>query len=300
MRPERLLVLALIATSLAACGSAPRRDAQALQVLAAESWLADIAQNVAGERLAVEALLPAGVDPHSFELRPQDAIRIAESDLLIINGVGYEPWLATTLPQEHDPQLLVSASDGLRPLPDATGEHPQGDPHLWMNPRNVVQYVENIRDRLSWADPAGAETYAANAAAYTTELEDLDRWIQAEVGHLAPQQRLMVTNHDALGYFAETYGFRIVGAVIPSLTTEASPSAQQMAGLIQSIKGSGARVIFLDASENEDLARQIAAETGAKVVTGLYVETLSDANGPAKTYIEMIKHDVSVIVNALQ
>jgi manganese/iron transport system substrate-binding protein len=111
---------------------------------------------------------------------------------------------------------------------------------------------------------------------------------------------LLVTNHDALGYFADAYGFRIVGAVIPSVTSDSSPSAREMADLIQTIKANGAPAIFLDVSENQKLADQIAAESGAKVVTGLYVETLSAANGPAATYIDMMKYDVTLIVRALE
>jgi ABC-type Zn uptake system ZnuABC Zn-binding protein ZnuA len=124
--------------------------------------------------------------------------------------------------------------------------------------------------------------------------------VKTEVNQLPPEKRLLVTNHDALGYFAQTYGFQVLGAVIPSVTTEASPSAQQMANLIETIKSSGAPAIFLDIGENQDLAQQIASETGAKVITDLYVETISAVDGPAPTYIEMIKHDVSTIVSALK
>ena len=171
---------------------------------------------------------------------------------------------------------------------------------MWMDPLKVVTYVENIRDGLSKADPAGKDVYAANATAYIQKLKDLDAWIKTQVAQLPPERRLLVTNHDALGYFSQAYGFKVVGAVIPSVTDEASPSAQQMAALIDTIKSSHAPAIFLDISENQKLANQIASESGAKVVTDLYVETLSAPNGPASNYLDMIRHDVTDILNALK
>jgi ABC-type Zn uptake system ZnuABC Zn-binding protein ZnuA len=124
--------------------------------------------------------------------------------------------------------------------------------------------------------------------------------VKDQVNQLPVEQRLLVTNHDALGYFANAYNFKIVGAVIPSVTTDASPSARQLASLIGTIKSSGARAIFLDIGENQNLAQQIASETGVKVVTGLYVESISGSAGPAPTYIDMIKYDVTVILEALK
>ncbi len=269
-------------------------------MLAIETFLGDIAQNVAGNRLKIETLLPLAVDPHEFQPTPQDAIKIAESQVLVVNGLGYETWLTKDLENSGGQRLVVVASDGLTPNPDPSGEHPDGDPHMWMDPSNVIYYVQNIRDGLAQADPAGRDIYNANADAYIAKLRDLDQWVKGEVAQLPEEKRLLVTNHDALGYFAQAYGFKVVGAVIPSVTTEASPSARQMTGLIDGIKSSGAPAIFLDVGENQDLAKQIASESGAKVVTDLYVESISAPDGPAPTYIDLIKHDVSVIVEALR
>ena len=269
-----------------------------LRVLATETFLGDIAQNVAGSRIKIETLLPVTADPHEFQPTPQDAIKIAESRVLIVNGLGYETWLTKTL--ENSGGLVVVASKGLSPNPDPSGEHPDGDPHMWMNPLNVVHYVENIRDGLTQADPAGKDIFSTNAEAYIAQLKDLDGWVKNQVAQLPPEKRLLVTNHDALGYFSMAYGFKVVGAVIPSVTDEASPSAQQLACLIDTIKSSGAPAIFLDIGENRNLADQIASESGAKVVTDLYVESTSAPDGPAPTYLEMIKHDTSAIVEALK
>jgi ABC-type Zn uptake system ZnuABC Zn-binding protein ZnuA len=286
----QLIAAALI---LSACASVSPAASEGLTVLAAETFLADIAQHVAGERLVVESILQPGVDPHEFQATPQDAIRIAEADVLIINGRGYEAWLEKSLAASGGERMLVEASSGIDALsPD--------DPHLWMNPRNVVTYVENIRDGLSEADPAGRSTYAANAQIYIGELLELDEWIKAEVAAIPLERRALITNHDALAAFAEAYGFEVAGVVIPSFTSGAAPSAQQMAELIQMIRSLDAPAIFLDASENQDLAQQIAVESGARVVTGLYVETVSEAGGPAPTYLGMMKHNVRLIVDALK
>jgi len=290
----RRLVLCFILASVALAGCAPVAASTngASTVLAAETFLADIAQNVAGDRLAIESLIAPGVDPHEFQSTPQDAIRLSRARLLIINGLGYESWLDRSLAAADHLQILEAAS-GLNP-------GAQGDPHLWMDPHNVERYVQNIRDALTGLDPSGAATYTANANAYIAVLNDLDAWIRSEVRQVPPDRRLLITNHHTLGAFANAYGFQIAGVVIPGLTSEAASSAQQMAALMHTIQSTRAPAIFLDVSENQALARQVAAETGAQVVTGLYVETLSAASGPAPTYIEMLKHDVGLIVEALK
>jgi ABC-type Zn uptake system ZnuABC Zn-binding protein ZnuA len=305
MRKTTLLItLLLISICLNACSPAPvaTPQPQGLKVLAAESFLADIAQNVAGERLTVEALVPPGVDPHEFEPAPQDIAKIAQSRILIVNGLGYETWLQKTLENGGSGQgaLVIVASKGLTPNVDPSGEHAAGDPHMWMNPLNVIHYVENIRDGLTQIDPAGKAIYARNADAYIYRLRALDQSVKNQVSQMPPEKRLLVTNHDALGYFAQAYGFKVVGAIIPSVTDAASPSAQELAGLIVKIKSSGAPAVFLGVGDNPTLAQQIAAETGVKVVSDIYVEGLSAPGGPAATYIDMIQYDVAQIVAALQ
>ncbi|HEX6033878.1 MAG TPA: metal ABC transporter substrate-binding protein, partial [Anaerolineales bacterium] len=189
----------------------------------------------------------------------------------------------------------IDASTGLRTLSDEAGT----DPHLWLDPTNVIAYTDNIREGLKQFDPDGAEIYDANAKAYIDQLTELDAWINGQVAQIEPQRRVLVTNHEAFGYFAERYGFRVVGAIIPSFSSDASPSAQQMADLIEQIKLHQAPAIFLDASDNPDLAQQIASETGVRVVTDLHLESLTNG-APAGTYIDMMRDNVTKIVQALQ
>jgi zinc/manganese transport system substrate-binding protein len=269
-------------------------------VMATETFLGDIARNIAGSRITVETLLPVTVDPHEYQPKPQDVTRLAGAQVLIVNGLGYETWLQKTLDSLGGQRQVITATNGIAPAPDPTGVHPQGDPHMWMNPLDTINYVTQIRDGLILADPAGKDIYTQNAAAYISRLQALDQWVKDQVSQLPVDKRLLVTNHDALGYFASAYNFKIIGAVIPSVTTDASPSAQQLAGLINTIRSSGAPAIFLDIGENQTLAQQIASETGIKVITNLYVESISGPTGPAPTYIDMIKHDVTVILDALK
>lgn len=313
---RRLLLpaLALAAVLMGGCQPAAATPAAADQasgmprVLAAESFLADIAQNVAGDRLKVDTLLPQGADPHSFEPAPNDAARVAQSNVLIVNGAGMETFLDKLLQNAGGKRVVIAASAGLTSRTAREGEAAhadtaspeRADPHFWLDPTKVVRYVENIRDGLSQVDPTGAGVYAANANVYIKKLGDLDAVIMAQVQQIPASRRLLVTNHEALGYFADRYGFRIVGTVVPSVSTEASPSAQELAHLIDQVKVTHAPAIFLEVGTNPQLAQQVAHETGARVVTDLYTESLTGLQGPAPTYVAMMQHDGQAIVSALR
>jgi ABC-type Zn uptake system ZnuABC Zn-binding protein ZnuA len=246
----------------------------------------------------VDSLLPVGTDPHSYQPVPQDAAKINKSQVLIINGADYEHFLETLLENAGGERQVIEASAGLKLRKEREGKHGV-DPHLWLDPDNVVVYVENIRAGLTHFDPDGSAIYQSNADAYVAQLQELDKWINEQVAQIPLERRLLVTNHEALGYFAERYGFKVVGTVIESFSSDASPSARQMAALVDQIKSSGAPAIFLDASDNPALAQQIAAETDVTVVTDLHLESLTDG-APAATYIDMMRHNVTQIVIALR
>lgn len=303
-----LVTLTLAALLLTGCGSVPQNADNALNVLASTTFLADITQNVAGDRAQVVSLLPIGSDPHAYQATPADVVKISESTILILNGIEYEHFIEPLLENADGERLVIVASDGLEPHPmeedageeHAGGEeHEAGDPHMWLDPNLVITYVENIRDGLSQADPGGAEVYRSNAEAYIAQLKDLDSFIKSQVESIPAERRLLVTNHEALGYFAERYGFTIVDTILPSFSSEASASAQEVASAIERIKLSGAPAIFLGEVENDSLAEQIASETDVKVVRDLYLETLTDGP-PAATYIEMMKYNVTQIADALK
>lgn len=297
---RRYPVFLVLAILLTACGggtaSEPREEAPI--ILTSTPLLADLTRSIAGDRLQVESLLPYGVDPHSYQPTPQDAARLAGSQLIIVNGAEYEHSLESLLENAGGEAVTVEASAGIPPRTDPDGEHGV-DPHMWLDPNNVILYVENIRAALTRFDPQGEAIYRSNAESFTAELKELDTWIRGQVDQVPEEKRLLVTNHEAFGYFAERYGFTVVGTVIESFSSDASPSAQQIAQLIDQIRSSGAPAIFLDASDTTTFARQIADETGVRVVTDLHLESLTDGT-PASTYVDMMKHNVTQIVNALR
>jgi len=294
---RRILIALLLAFLLASCGGQPASDSGKAYavILTSTPLLADVTRSIAGDRLQVESLLPAGSDPHSYQPTPQDAARITDSKLIIVNGAGYEQFLKSLLENADGQTTVVEASTGV----SARKEAGSIDPHMWLDPNNMIVYVENIRNALTHADPEGEAVYKDNADSYIAKLKALDSWIQEQVGQIPPEKRLLVTNHESLGYFAKRYGFSVTGTVIESFSSDASPSAQQLAALIDQVRSSGAPAIFLDAADTDIFAQQIADETGVKVVTDLHLESLTDGP-PAATYIDMMKYNVTQIVNSLR
>jgi ABC-type Zn uptake system ZnuABC Zn-binding protein ZnuA len=296
-----LLLAAMAATG---CGTASTASSGALDVVASTSFLADIAQNVAGDRFTVGSLVPRGTDPHAFEPAPSDLRDVAGADLVIINGGGLEGTLLTTLENAVGDSTIVDASAGLTSRSPKPGEPAlapgETDPHFWLDPELVKTYVKNIEAAFSTADPAGAATYAANAAAYDARLDALDAWIKEQVAQVPQAERKLVMDHASHGYFADRYGFTIVGTVIPGAATGESPTARQLSDLTRTIREARVKAIFVEASENPQLAEQIGAETGVKVVTDLLDHSLTAADGPAPTYIDMMKYDTRRIVEALR
>lgn len=306
------VVLALVLGGCSAAGApaAGSGAPKALRVVAAESFLADIAQNVAGERLRVDTLIPRGADPHSFEPSPADVQRVAQADLLIVNGAGLEVFLEPLLAGIGEGPRVALASAGLvsrtpqgqeggadNGNADRSGEE---DPHFWLDPVCVKTYVANIAEALVGIDPAGEATYRRNAAAYSAELDELDAWVRGQIESVPPSRRLLVTNHECLGYYADRYGLTLVGSILMSVSTEASPSAQELAELIALVRKAGVPAIFVEAGANPKVAEQIAQDTGVQVVTGLYAASLSEPDGPAPTYIDMVRFNTLTIVEALR
>ena len=294
--PTLVLLCAVALTMLSltgGCGGASGDSAAGDDrpaVVTDTTFLADIVQNVAGERMAVSALLPVGSDPHSFEPTPQDAKRIAKSSAVVINVLGLEPQLDGLLADVAGADVqVIEAAAGVVGASE--------DPHVWLDPILVMTYVENIARKLSEIDPIGGEDYRANAEAYRCELQELDRWIVERVATVPVERKLLVTNHDSLGYFAGRYGFKVVGKVFPTVSGQGAPSAQQIASLVREIEYTGAPAIFLETGANVDLAAQIARESGVTMVTDLYVASVGE---DAPTYLDMMRRNVEMIVKALR
>jgi manganese/iron transport system substrate-binding protein len=297
-----------------------------LQVVATTTILGDVVGQIGGEAIDLNVLLPSGSDPHTFEPGPKDIAAIANADLVMINGAGLEEFMDRLLEGasagDEDIQL-VSASEGIDLLtlaedhagdehidedgaendhpeqehPDDEG-HGEFDPHVWFNPRNVVVWTENIERALSAADPKNAAAYAAKARAYRAELLELDEWIEAQVARIPPDNRLLVTDHQTFGYFAERYGFVQVGAVIPGFSSASAPSAQELGSLQEKIHALGARAIFIGSTVNPAISEQIARDTGIQLVP-LYTDSLTAPSGEAGSYLELMRYDVKAILAAL-
>ena len=260
-------------------------------VVAVNAALADMTRNIAGERVGIEVLIPPGADPHTFQPAPQDVAKIANSQLLIANGAGLEEWLQEMIDNAGGERIVVEAAQGLV----EQGDRP-GDPHYWLDPNYAIHYAQQIRDGLIELDPDGEAVYKRNTDEYIDKLEELDVWIRDQAGTISPEQRMLVTNHESFGYFADRYGFTIAGTIVPSVSTGSSPSAQQLVALVEEIKASKIRAIFLEAGSNPVLAEQLSREAGIAVIVDLRTQPLS----PQESYIEMMKYNTRAIVEALR
>jgi zinc/manganese transport system substrate-binding protein len=282
-----------------------------LEVVASFSILADLAQRVGGERVRVHALVGAGADAHVYQPTAADARLLGRAALVVVNGLGFEGWIDRLIASAGYRGPRVVASAGVVPLTasheghGAVHGHAHGhrgagkdaDPHAWQDLANARRYVDNIAAALTAADPAGAAVYAANAAAYKTEIDALDAEIRKLLGALAPERRTVVTSHDAFAYFARAYGMRFVAPAGASTDSEAT--AADVAKLIRQIRREKIPAVFLENVSDPRLLERIRAESGARIGGTLYSDALSAASGPAATYLAMMRHNAKTLAEAL-
>ena len=286
----RRLFLLLLASLLTA---APLSAAERLNVVASFSIIADFVRNVGGDRINLTTLVGANGDIHVYTPAPSDAKRIADANLVVINGLGLEGWLPRLVQSSGSKAQIVTASSGITPLKIGS----EADPHAWQSVPNARVYVTNIRDALAAADPANADFFREQAKAYLEKLDTLDREVREAVANIPPQRRKVISTHDAFGYFAAEYGIAFIAPL--GVSTETEPSARDIAGLIGQIKASKIPAVFLENISDDRLIRRIAAETGAKVGGTLISDSLTDEKGPAPTYIDMVRHNIKALTSAL-
>ncbi|MBA2763860.1 MAG: zinc ABC transporter substrate-binding protein [Thermoleophilaceae bacterium] len=277
-----------------------------MQVSATTTQVADLVRNVAGDRAEVNGILPPNADPHDYEPRPSDVAALGEAAVVFKSGGDLDLFADQLIEAGGGDGEVVALLDRVTTIEggdDHEGEEEHAedavDPHWWQDPRNAVVAVEAIRDALITADPGGAETYETNAADYLDELETLDDQIAGCIGELAPERRKLVTEHDALGYYADRYGLEIIGTTIPALTTQARPSAGDTAALVDLIRSEDVPVIFPESALNPKLATAIAAEADATVGEPLYADTLGPADSEGATYIGAMRANTATIVSGL-
>ena len=303
--------LSLIAL-LAAC-SPPAESTAELRLVATNSIIADVVSQVAGDLSDVRVLVASGTDPHAYEPSPQDIAAVADADVVFSNGLGLEGYLDGLIANAGGAGNLVDLSEGVDTIAAEAGDdhaeqsdHEEEadqegggqDPHVWTNPLNVIVWVEHIASTLAEIDPENSDTYQSNAQAYQAELEALDAWATEQIAQIPTERRLLVTDHEVFSYFADRYGFEVVGAVIPGASTLSESSAAQIAELHKLIEEHEVSAIFVSFTINEAVAERIAEDSNAQLVP-LYSESLGEAGGPADSYIGMFRYNVAAIVDAL-
>jgi len=303
MRKWVLIAAAALALVLPQAAGAQEK----IKVLASFSILADLVREVGGDRVEVSTLVGANTDMHGFQPTPAHAKAVAAAQLVVINGLGLEGWADRLVKAANYKGARLVATKGVKALTAEVEGHGHNhkhkhsdryDPHAWQEVANVKIYVTNIRDALAEVDPAGKDTYAKNASAYLQKLEALEAEIKQLFAGLSEKERRVITSHDAFHYFGDAYGIEFLAA--QAAGGETQPSARDVARLIQQIRKEGVKAIFVENISNPRVIEQIAKETNAKVGGTLYSDALSAPNGPAPTYLDMIRHNAKTIAAALR
>lgn len=279
-----------------------------LRVIATTSIIGDVVAQVGGESIELTVLMKPGQDPHSFEPSAGGLTAAAEADVIFVNGWDLEEGLVADLENVAQSVPLVPIAAGIAPLAFGGHEEEAGqaqhgaDPHTWLDPHLVRQWVENAEQMLADLDSAHAGEYAGNASAYQAELEALIAYYDQKVAQIPADRRKLVTNHDSLGYFAKAYDFEVVGTVLPAASTLAEPSASDLAELLGAMEREGVCTLFAETTANEQLAETVATELGncesVQVVT-LYTGALGPAGSEADSYLGLMRANIDAIVSGL-
>jgi zinc/manganese transport system substrate-binding protein len=294
--------LAATALALAMC-AAPAAAQDKVRVVATFSILADFARNVGGDAVEVSELVGPDSDAHVYAPSPADAKRLAEAKLVLVNGLGFEGWLDRLVKASGTKATVAVTTKGIKPRQmkeDAHGHghsHGRSDPHAWQSVANAKTYVTNIRDALVKADPDRKATYEANATAYAAKLDALDSEVKAAIATIPTERRKIITTHDAFGYFAAAYSVQFIAP--QGVSTEAEVAARDVAKIVRQVKTQKIPAVFMENVTDPRLMKRIAEETGAKIGGRLYSDALSAKDGPAATYLDMMRHNLKELRGAL-
>ena len=292
------LSLLLVGFAFTACSRDQSESGEPF-VLATTTLVGDVAAKISGDLIEVRVLLPADSDPHSFQPSPQDLVAIEQAQLVLVNGFGLEEFLGGMIEDTASVDKIVEVSQGVTPIyfEEDIDEHGV-DPHVWMAPLNVMVWAENIAEALSRLDPSHAAEFQENARAYQQELEALHAWGENQFKLVPEEQRLLVADHETFNYLAHAYGLEVVGA-LTGFSSLAEFSAQEMAALEDAIRALGVPAIFVSNTVPPGLAERVAEDTGVQVVR-VYTGSLSAVDGPAGSYLEMMRYTISLMVEALR
>lgn len=267
------------------------------KVLTTFTVLADMAQNVAGDKLVVESITRIGAEIHGYEPVPSDIVKAQEADLLLYNGMNLERWFEQFLGNVRDvPSVLLT--DGIEPIPIAEGPYTdKPNPHAWMSPRNALVYVENIRKAFVALDPDNAETYNANAQAYSEHIQAIDDQLAADLEQVSDNQRFLVSCEGAFSYLARDYDMQEI--YMWPINAEQQFTPKQVQSVIEQVKTNDVPTIFCESTVSDDGQKQVARSTGARFGGNLYVDSLSTEDGPVPTFLDLLEYDARVIANGL-
>jgi zinc/manganese transport system substrate-binding protein len=270
-----------------------------LKVVASFSILADLTQQVGGGAVSVVPLVGPDGDVHVYEPRPKDLRTVMSAGVLVRNGLGLEGWMDRLTQSAGFSGRIVVASEKVRPrtMIEAGGSA-SVDPHAWQDPANAALYVQEIADGLGAADAANAAAYRDRAALYKVRVEQMDRWIAAQFAEIPTERRRIITTHDAFGYFGARYGIEFLSA--EGISTEFEPSAKSIATLVKQIKRENVRAVFIENMTSPRFAQMIGHETGAVLGGTVYSDALSPQQGPAASYLDMLKHNTTLFAGAMR
>jgi zinc/manganese transport system substrate-binding protein len=304
-RRAAVSLLAGCLTLAASALPAAAQNAEKLKVVATFSILGDLVRNVGGERVELATLVGPNGDAHVYSPTPADGRRLTEAKIVFTNGLKFEGWIDRLVKSSGTKAVRIEATKGVKPLKGEEDGHGHGhhhdhggaDPHAWQSIGNAKIYVANIRDALIAADAAGKETYEANASAYLKQLDQLEAEVKSLVASIPAERRRIITSHDAFRYFEEAYGIDFVSP--QGVSTESEASAKDVARIIQQIKREKIAAVFVENVSDARLMERIAQETNAKIGDRVYSDALSEAGGPAGTYIDMMRHNIRAFSAAL-
>jgi manganese transport system substrate-binding protein len=293
-----LLPLGGLLLGLGACGQASRQPASKPVVLTTFTVIADMAQNVAGDRLTVESITKLGAEIHGYEPTPSDLKRGQQAKLILDNGLNLERWadrFYSNLPKVP----RVTLSQGVQPINIAADAYQgQPNPHAWMSPKNALVYVENIRRSLVQYDPANEAVYNENANLYSKKIKAIDQKLQQSIAKIPPNQRYLVTCEGAFSYLAKDYGLKEI--YIWPVNAERQATPKQMQQVIQTVRTNRIPAVFCESTVSNEPQLQIAQESGSKFAGVLYVDSLSPPDGAAPTYLDLLDYNVNTIIKGLQ
>ena len=293
----RYVVTSATSLFLGIAGLVPALATDKLPVVASFSILADLVENVGGERVEVSMLVGPDGDGHTFQPSPADAKTMAAARLVFVNGFGFEGWMPRLVEASGTKAPIIETAAGLKAQTMDEDGQTITDPHVWQSVANTEHLVVAIRDGLDKADPAGKPVYDANAQAYLAKLEALESEVKTAIAAIPAERRRIITSHDAFGYFGTAYGMSFIAPQGVSTDTEAS--AQAVAKIIRQIRAEKIPAVFLENISDPRLIRQIADETGAKIGGTVFSDALSAKSGPAGTYIDMMRHNIREFASAL-